>query len=52
MTKTTKPPSGRASEQEFLANYDASLYPHPSLSVDVALITALRGKLRGTARST
>ena len=35
-----------SSEQEFLANYDASLYPHPSLSVDVALLTAEKGKLK------
>ncbi len=27
-------------EQAFLASYDASHYPHPSLSVDVALVTA------------
>jgi 8-oxo-dGTP diphosphatase len=45
MAKKTKPKS--RSEQEFLANYDASLYPHPSLSVDVALITIAAGKLKG-----
>jgi 8-oxo-dGTP diphosphatase len=29
-----------AEEQAFLAAYDASQFPHPSLSVDVALVTA------------
>ncbi len=29
-----------AEEQAFLAAYDASRFPHPSLSVDVALVTA------------
>jgi 8-oxo-dGTP diphosphatase len=28
-----------SSEKEFLASYDASQYPHPSVSVDVALLT-------------
>jgi 8-oxo-dGTP diphosphatase len=28
-----------SSEKEFLAGYDASRYPHPSVSVDVALLT-------------
>ena len=28
-----------SSEKEFLARYDASRYPHPSVSVDVALVT-------------
>ena len=35
-----------AAEQAFLATYDASLYPHPSLSVDVALVTADQQGLR------
>jgi len=35
-----------AAEQAFLAGYDASLYPHPSLSVDVALLTADASGLR------
>ena len=34
------------SEKEFLAAYDASLYPHPSLSVDVALVTVEDEKLK------
>lgn len=38
--------SNSAAEQAFLASYDASLYPHPSLSVDVALLTADQHGLR------
>lgn len=34
------------SEQEFLARYDAAKFPHPSVSVDVALLTAAGGALR------
>lgn len=34
------------SEQEFLAAYDASVFPHPSLAVDVALITVDAGELK------
>lgn len=33
-------------EKAFLAKYDASLYPHPSVSVDVALLTAEEGELK------
>lgn len=33
-------------EREFLARYDASAFPHPSVSVDVALVTASEGQLR------
>ncbi|QEG39642.1 NUDIX hydrolase [Roseimaritima ulvae] len=33
-------------EQAFLAGYDASQFPHPSLTVDVALVTADGGKLK------
>jgi 8-oxo-dGTP diphosphatase len=33
-------------EQQFLAAYDASKFPHPSVSVDVALVTADEGRLR------
>ena len=33
-------------EQQFLANYDASQFPHPSVTVDVALVTAAEGWLR------
>ena len=33
-------------EQAFLAEYDASKFPHPSVTVDVALVTADRGRLR------
>lgn len=33
-------------EQEFLASYDASRFPHPSVTTDVALLTADRGRLK------
>ena len=33
------------SEQEFLAQYDASAFPHPSVAVDVAVVTAHEGAL-------
>jgi 8-oxo-dGTP diphosphatase len=33
-------------EQAFLADYDAAQFPHPSVTVDVALLTADRGRLR------
>lgn len=33
------------SEKEFLENYDASIYPHPSLSVDVVVLSCFEGKL-------
>lgn len=33
-------------EREFLAAYDASQFPHPSVTVDVALVTADEGRLR------
>jgi 8-oxo-dGTP diphosphatase len=35
-----------AAEQAFLAHYDAALYPHPSVTVDVALVTADQGRLQ------
>ena len=38
--------AAKKAEIEFLANYDASLYPHPSVSVDVALFTVDDGKLK------
>ena len=38
--------SKQMAEQSFLAAYDASVYPHPSVSVDVALITAIDGVLK------
>lgn len=34
-------------EQQFLAAYDASRFPHPSVAVDVALLTVNQGKLSG-----
>jgi 8-oxo-dGTP diphosphatase len=33
-------------EQAFLAEYDAAQFPHPSVTVDVALLTADGGRLR------
>ncbi len=33
-------------EREFLATYDAARFPHPSVTVDVALLTAIRGTLQ------
>ena len=33
-------------EQAFLAAYDAAQFPHPSVAVDVALVTADEGRLR------
>lgn len=36
----------RVDEQAFLASYDASQFPHPSLSVDVALVTVDEQGLR------
>ena len=38
--------SGTAEEQAFLAAYDASRFPHPSLAVDVALLAADQSGLR------
>lgn len=35
----------RAEEQAFLANYDASHFPHPSVAVDLALITVQESRL-------
>lgn len=36
----------RRAEDRFLADYDAAQFPHPSVAVDVALVTADRGSLR------
>jgi 8-oxo-dGTP diphosphatase len=55
MTAKRRPPSNRSeqgcteqefTEQEFLARYDAAQFPHPSVSVDVALVTADGGNLQ------
>lgn len=46
MAKKQSKPGKQNAEQEFLATYDASRYPHPSVSVDVALITAVDGVLK------
>lgn len=34
------------SERDFLASYDASAFPHPSVAVDVALVTLKDGQLQ------
>src|SRR5687767_12437216 len=46
MTKTRPTERTEAAEQAFLASYDAALYPHPSVTVDVALVTADQGRLK------
>ena len=35
-----------AEEREFLAQYDASQFPHPSVTVDIVLMTVAQDKLR------
>lgn len=45
MTKHSKKQK-KSAEQAFLASYDASRFPKPSVSVDVALITAVDGQLK------
>jgi 8-oxo-dGTP diphosphatase len=44
MTKPTKRISRE--ERQFLAGYDAARFPHPSVTVDVAIVTATQGRLR------
>jgi 8-oxo-dGTP diphosphatase len=39
-------PSRPTEEQAFLAAYDAAQFPHPSVAVDVALVTVEAGRLR------
>ncbi len=46
MKKKTRERRITSEEQEFLAKYDASQYPHPSVSVDVALLTVDRAELK------
>ena len=38
--------AGPESEATFLAGYDAAQYPHPSVAVDVVVLTAVSGALR------
>ncbi len=45
MTKTRREPPA-TDEQAFLAAYDAAQFPHPSVAVDVALVTVAEGRLR------
>src|SRR5688572_28898797 len=44
--KKSRGPRISSEEREFLAKYDASLYPHLSVSVDVALLTVEEGELK------
>ena len=46
MKKTSRERRISSEEREFLAKYDASLYPHPSVSVDVALLTVEEEQLK------
>ncbi len=46
MTKKHRKTKTDQDEQQFLARYDASQFPHPSVAVDVALITAQNSKLQ------
>jgi 8-oxo-dGTP diphosphatase len=46
MRRKTKHKPPDSEEQKFLAQYDASQFPHPSVTVDVALLTAEQGELR------
>jgi 8-oxo-dGTP diphosphatase len=46
MKKEPRKTKAKPEEQEFLASYDASQFPHPSVTVDVALVTAQRGLLQ------
>lgn len=46
MRKNARPARSSREEQEFLAHYDASRFPHPSVTADVALLTADRGRLK------
>jgi 8-oxo-dGTP diphosphatase len=45
MTSKSNSPQ-HTTEREFLANYDASAFPHPSVAVDIAIVTAHAGELR------
>ena len=46
MTSPKRTPRHLDDEQAFLAAYDAAQFPHPSVAVDVALLTADGGRLR------
>ncbi len=43
---STRRQQANTSEQAFLAGYDASEFPHPSLAVDVVLLTVSEGALQ------
>jgi 8-oxo-dGTP diphosphatase len=40
-----KKAAARRAEREFLAAYDASRFPHPSVTVDIALVSVVEGRL-------
>ena len=44
--KPTKPKPADADERAFLASYDAAEFPHPSVAVDVAVMTVAEGGLQ------
>ncbi len=46
MSKHPQPPASADDENAFLAAYDAAEFPHPSVTVDVALITVVQRSLR------
>jgi 8-oxo-dGTP diphosphatase len=46
MSRQPKLSHGQSDEQAFLAAYDAAKFPHPSVAVDVALVTAAAGRLQ------
>ncbi len=46
MGRQRKPIPAASDERAFLAAYDAAQFPHPSVAVDVALVTAAEGGLR------
>ena len=45
-SRAARRPGPTAQEQAFLAEYDASQYPHPSVTVDVALLAVCQRRLR------
>ncbi len=46
MKKTFRKVQSSQQEREFLVGYDAARFPHPSVTVDVALVTAAAGRLQ------
>jgi 8-oxo-dGTP diphosphatase len=50
MTKGSRSNRPNDDEQAFLAAYDAAQFPHPSVAVDVALVTAHEGRLQAVLK--